>query len=169
MLLLRSRRCRIATKRPRIFRKASCDLIPEALLKKAVEQGVKIVTTMDTLSKCSGLAVNGRNWAAFGGEFLYGAEVAHPDIPCGINAQELMYMRQMAKMELRDVLRAATSRPGEHLNLQPLGTLQRGPPADIIAAKGDLSHNLKILEYPILLFLAARSSLITLTKIGPFR
>jgi imidazolonepropionase-like amidohydrolase len=124
------------------------DPIPESLLKKAVAQNVKIVGTFDTLSKCSGLAANARNWAAFGGEFLYGAEVAHPDIPWGINAQELMYMRQMAKMELRDVLRAATSRPGEHLNLQPLGTLQRGAPADIIAVKGDPSHNLKILEYP---------------------
>jgi hypothetical protein len=133
-----------------------CDLVPESLLKKAVAQNVKIVATFDTLSKCSGLAANARNWAALGGEFLYGAEVAHPDIPWGINAQELMYMRQMAKMELRDVLRAATSRPGEHLNLQPLGTLQLGAPADIIAVKGDPSHNLKILEYPDLVISAGK-------------
>ena len=59
-------------------------------------------------------------------------------------------------MELRDVLRAATSRPGEHLNLQPLGTLQRGAPADIIAVKGDPSHNLKILEYPDLVISAGK-------------
>jgi imidazolonepropionase-like amidohydrolase len=51
---------------------------------------------------------------------------------------------------------AATSRPGEHLNLQPLGTLQRGAPADIIAVKGAPSHNLKILEYPDLVISAGK-------------
>ena len=125
-----------------------CDIIPESLLKKAVAQNVKIVTTMDTLSKCLGVAHNAGAWAALGGEFLYGAEVAHPDIPRGIDAQELMYMRQLANMELIDVLRAATSKAGQHLGLPLLGTLQRGAPADIIAVRGDPTHNLKILEYP---------------------
>ncbi|MGH8684279.1 MAG: amidohydrolase family protein [Nitrosospira sp.] len=125
-----------------------CDIIPESLLKKAAAQNVKIVTTMDTLSRCSGVAPNAGTWTALGGEFLYGAEIAHPDIPRGIDAQELMYMRQLAKMELIDVLRAATSKAGQHLGLPLLGTLQRGAPADIIAVKGDPTHNLKILEYP---------------------
>jgi imidazolonepropionase-like amidohydrolase len=125
-----------------------CDIIPESLLKKAVEQNVKIVTTLDTLSKCSGVAHNAGIWAALGGEFLYGAEIAHPDIPRGIDAQELIYMRQMAKMGLIDVLRAATSKAGQHLNFPLLGTLQPGAPADIIAVRGDPAHNLKILEYP---------------------
>ena len=125
-----------------------CDAIPEPLLKKAVEQDVKIVTTLDTLSKCSGVAHNAAIWAALGGEFLYGAEIAHPDIPRGIDAQELIYMRQMAKMGLIDVLRAATSKAGQHLNWPLLGTLQSGAPADIIAVRGDPSQNLKILEYP---------------------
>ncbi|WON74111.1 amidohydrolase family protein [Nitrosospira sp. Is2] len=125
-----------------------CDIIPETLLKKAVEQNVKIVTTLDTLSKCSGIAANASTWAALGGEFLYGAEVAHPDIPWGIDVQELIYMRQMARMDLTDILRAATSKAGEHLNFPLLGTLQQGAPADIIAVKGNPAHNLKILEYP---------------------
>ncbi|MDN5752093.1 MAG: amidohydrolase family protein [Nitrosospira sp.] len=125
-----------------------CDIIPESLLKRAVAQNVKIVTTLDTLSKCSGVAHNAGVWAALGGEFLYGAEIAHPDIPMGIDAQELIYMRQLAKMGLIDVLRAATSKAGQHLNLPLLGTLQRGAPADMIAVRGDPTHNLKILEYP---------------------
>jgi imidazolonepropionase-like amidohydrolase len=125
-----------------------CDAIPESLLKKAVAQKVKIVTTLDTLSKCSGVVHNARTWSALGGEFLYGAEVAHPDIPRGIDAQELIYMMQMGGMELIDVLRAATSKAGQHLNLPLLGTLQQGAPADIIAVKGDPAHNLKNLEYP---------------------
>ncbi|SEP18595.1 amidohydrolase family protein [Nitrosovibrio sp. Nv6] len=125
-----------------------CDVIPEPLLKKAVAQNVKIVTTLDTLSKCSGVVHNARTWSALGGEFLYGAEIAHPDIPHGIDAQELIYMMQMGRMELIDVLRAATSKAGEHLNFSLLGTIQRGAPADIIAVRGDPAHNLKILEYP---------------------
>jgi hypothetical protein len=125
-----------------------CDIIPESLLKKAVAQNVKIVTTLDTLSRCSGVARNASTWTALGGELLYGAEIAHPDIPWGIDAQELMYMRQMGRMELIDVLRAATSKAGQQLNIPLLGTLQRDAPADIIAVRGDPAHNLKTLEYP---------------------
>ncbi|GJL78914.1 MAG: amidohydrolase [Nitrospinaceae bacterium] len=125
-----------------------CEVIPKALLKKAVAQKVKIVTTFDTLSKCSGVAVNAASWTSLGGDFLYGAEIAHPDIPWGIDAQELIYMMQMAGMEWVDVFRAATSHAGRHLNWPLLGTLQPGAPADMIAVKGDPAHNLKILEYP---------------------
>lgn len=125
-----------------------CDIIPELLLKKAVSQGVKIVTTLDTLSKCSGVAHNTRVWREQGGELLYGAEIAHPDIPRGIDAQELMFMMQMGNMETLEVLRAATSKAGEHLGLPPLGTLQPGAPADLIAVRDDPTHNLKNLEYP---------------------
>lgn len=125
-----------------------CDSIPESLLKKAVAQGVKIVTTLDTLSKCSGIARNACNWTKLGGELLYGAEIAHPDIPRGIDAQELIYMMQMGNMGVMDVLRAATSKAGQQLNLPLLGTLQPGAPADMIAVKGDPSRNLKALEYP---------------------
>jgi imidazolonepropionase-like amidohydrolase len=125
-----------------------CNVIPESLLKQAVAKNVKIVGTLDTLSKCSGIASNARNWTALGGELLYGAEVAHPDIPRGIDAQELMYMIQMAKLDVMDVLRAATSKAGQHLSFPLLGTLQKDAPADIIAVRGDPAHNLKILEYP---------------------
>ena len=124
-----------------------CNVIPEALLKQAAAQKVKIVGTLDTLSKCSGIAGNAGRWAALGGRFLYGAEVAHPDIPRGIDAQELIYMMQMAKLDVMDVLRAATSKAGQHLRLPLLGTLQNDAPADIIAVRGNPAHNLKILEY----------------------
>lgn len=125
-----------------------CEVIPEPLLKKAAAQRVKIVTTLDTLSKCPGVALNAAAWTALGGELLYGAEVAHPDIPWGIDAQELTYMMNYAKMGAIDVLRAATSKAGRHLGLPLLGTIQRGAPADMIAVKGDPTRNLKILEYP---------------------
>jgi imidazolonepropionase-like amidohydrolase len=125
-----------------------CDVIPESLLKRAVAQKVKIVTTLDTLSKCAGVAQNARAWAELGGELLYGAEIAHPDVPRGINAQELIYMMQLGKMGMMGVLQAATSKAGEYLGFPLLGTLQSGATADIIAVKGNPTHNLKNLEYP---------------------
>ncbi len=125
-----------------------CDMIPEVLLKKALSQNVKIVGTLDTLSKCSGIAHNAATWSSLGGVLLYGAEIAHPDIPWGIDAHEINYMMQLAKMKLIDVLRSATSKAGQHLNMPLLGSLKNGAPADIIAVKGDIHHNLKALEYP---------------------
>ncbi len=125
-----------------------CNPIPQDLLKKAVSQNVRIVATIDTLSKCSGIARNAEMWSLLSGEILYGAEIAHPDVPWGIDAQELFYMMQFAKMKLIDVLRSATSKAGRHLNIPLLGTLRKGAPADIIAVKGDPAHNLKLLEYP---------------------
>jgi imidazolonepropionase-like amidohydrolase len=126
-----------------------CDAIPEALLQQAVTQKVKVVTTIDTLSKCTGIKRNAKLWSELGGKVLYGAEIAHPEIPWGVNTQELTYMMQLNKMDLTNTLRAATSQAGEHLNLIPmLGTLQPGAPADIVAVKGDLARNLKKLEYP---------------------
>lgn len=125
-----------------------CAIIPAALLKKAVAQQVKIVTTLDTLSKCPGVVHNGKTLAALGGELLYGAEIAHPDIPWGIDALELIAMMHTASMQPIEVLRTATSKAGRYLNSSLLGTLHPGAPADMIAVKGDPTHELKILEYP---------------------
>lgn len=125
-----------------------CAVIPEALLKTAVAHKVKIVATLDTLSKCQGVAHNANTWAALGGELLYGAEIAHPDIPWGIDAQELIAMMHAANMQPLEALRSATSKSGEYLNSPLLGTIQTGAPADMIAVKGDPTHALKSLEYP---------------------
>jgi len=125
-----------------------CSVIPKALLKKAVAQNVKTITTLDALSKCPGIIDNARALAALGGEFLYGAEIAHPDIPWGIDAQELIAMMHVTGMQAIEVLRSATSKSGRYLNSPLLGTLQPGAPADMIAVKGDPAQSLKALEYP---------------------
>jgi hypothetical protein len=44
-----------------------CDMIPHHLLKKAVLQKVKLVTTFDTLSRCTGVSHNASTWARLGG------------------------------------------------------------------------------------------------------
>jgi imidazolonepropionase-like amidohydrolase len=125
-----------------------CDAIPDSLLKKAVAQHVTIIGTLDTLSKCSGVAHNASTWTALGGKLLYGAEIAHPDIPWGIDAQELNLMMHLAHLSPLAVLQSATSKAGQQLNIPLLGTLQTGAAADLIAVQGDATQNFKRLEYP---------------------
>lgn len=125
-----------------------CEAIPDTLLEKAAAQHIKTVTTLDTLSKCPGVAHNAGKLAALGVDLLYGAEVAHPDIPWGIDAQELIYIIHLANKQPIEALRAATAKAGENLNIPLLGTLQPNAPADLIAVKGDPTHTLKSLEYP---------------------
>jgi hypothetical protein len=125
-----------------------CAAIDERLLRQAVAQKVKIVTTLDTMSHCPGVHANASALARLGATFLYGAEIAHQDVPWGIDAQELELMRRVAGMSSLDALRAATSLAGEELGLAPLGSLIAGAPADLIAVRGDPIEKLKKLEYP---------------------
>jgi len=125
-----------------------CALIPENLLKKAVEQQVKIITTIDTLSKCAGILQNTKVLASLGGDLLYGSEIAHTDVPWGINAQELLYIKNLSKISVIATLKKATSEAGEYLNMPLLGTITYGAPADIIAVTGSPVDNMKRLEYP---------------------
>lgn len=125
-----------------------CEALPEAQLQQAVQQKVKIVSTLDTLAKCAGIFSNVVRLKALGAEFLYGAEIAHNDIPWGIDAQELQYLVDIADMSVLEVLQTATAKAGAHLAIPLLGTLLPGAPADLIAVAGDPTHNLKRLEYP---------------------
>lgn len=136
-----------------------CSPIEEALLKKAVEQGVTIVTTIDTLSHCPGIHANAAILAKLGAELLYGAEIAHTDIPRGIDAQELHLMLHLTGMTPLELFQTATSKAGEYLGLAPLGTLTATAPADIIADRGNPFENFKPLEYPTLSCLGGVSSL----------
>jgi imidazolonepropionase-like amidohydrolase len=125
-----------------------CLEIEDYLVARAAQQKVKVVTTLDTMSHCPGVFANARRLSKAGVSLLYGAEIAHADIPWGIDAQELQLMRHVAGMSTEEVLRAATSEAGEELGMEPLGRLTPGAPADLIAIKGDPEQNLKSLEYP---------------------
>lgn len=125
-----------------------CMEISHDLLKRAVDQKVKVVTTIDTLVSCPGVKQNAKVLGDLGATFLYGAEVAHNDIPWGIDAQEMHYMADAAGMDVLDVFRAATSKAGEQLGIDKLGVLAPGAPADVIAVKGDPTKKFKLLENP---------------------
>lgn len=56
-----------------------CSALPNKLLTQAVKQKVTIISTLDTLSKCSGIQHNTNTLAQLGANLLYGAEIAHPE------------------------------------------------------------------------------------------
>lgn len=125
-----------------------CLKIDDGLLKQAVHQGVTVISTLDTLSHCSGVFQNAHRFAEWGGTILYGAELAHNDIPWGFDSQELQLMMHLTGMNSVQALSVATSKAGAYLGLAPLGSLEANAPADLIAVKGDALDKLKKLEYP---------------------
>ncbi len=142
------------------FAHIPCAEISESLLQRAVDQGVTFVTTVDTLSACvdtsthKGIHSNTMSLAAKGAKLVYGSEIGHDNVPWGINGEELSMMLHLtsgASIDFSDVMaviKAATSKAGEHLNVAPLGTLTPGAPADIIAVRGNPFLRFKLLEYP---------------------
>lgn len=127
-----------------------CDPLPQELVMRAAAAGVRIVTTLDTQSHCADVAQNASRLVDAGAQLLYGTDFGHPDVPWGIDANELQLMLQVAHGALTplDVLSAATSRAGEELGLAPLGRLVEGAPADVIGVRRDPLEMLKLLEYP---------------------
>lgn len=148
-----------------------CKAISESSLHAAVEAGVTFVTTIDTLGSCSGIHANAHavthvmeHNPGTGSAFIYGSEVAHDNVPWGINGEEMHLMLHLTHgegaIEYNDVVnvfRSATSKAGENLGIDKLGTLMPGAPADIIAVKGNPFERFKLLEYPDLVMSGGRT------------
>ncbi|MDV6343405.1 amidohydrolase family protein [Nitrosomonas sp. Is37] len=151
------------------FAHIPCSEIREDLLQRAVDQGITFVTTIDTLASCvdttthKGIHSNTISLASKGAKFIYGSEIGHDNVPWGINGEELHMILHLTSGESIDfsdvinVLKAATSKAGEHLGLAPLGTLVPGAPADIIAVRGNPFEKFKLLEYPDLVISGGRT------------
>lgn len=60
-----------------------CEALPEEMIARAVDAGVRIVGTLDTLSHCSGVLSNARHFVSRGGVLLYGTDMAHVELPWG--------------------------------------------------------------------------------------
>ncbi|GAA2033859.1 amidohydrolase family protein [Catenulispora yoronensis] len=129
-----------------------CDPLPDELIEKAAGAGVRVVGTLATLSRTSGLFPNAIRMAQAGIRLLYGTDLAHPDVPWGISGFELQLMLHTGHGAVTptEVLAAATARAGDHLGLAPLGRLVPGAPADVIGTRGDALARFKLLEYPSL-------------------
>jgi imidazolonepropionase-like amidohydrolase len=127
-----------------------CDPISPELIAGAAAAGVRVVSTLDTQSHCTGVAGNATQLIEAGIRLLYGTDLGHTDVPWGIDAQELQLMLHAGQGALtpHEVLSAATARAGEHLRLAPLGQLVEGAPADLIGVRGNPLEQFKLLEYP---------------------
>ncbi len=127
-----------------------CDPLSDAHIAQAAAAGVRVIGTLDTLSRTAGVFQNATRMAEAGIRLLYGTDLAHPDVPWGIDAFELQLMLHTAHGAVTpaEVLSAGTARAGEHLGLAPLGQLVEGAPADLIAVRGDALSRFKLLEYP---------------------
>jgi imidazolonepropionase-like amidohydrolase len=127
-----------------------CDPISPDLAARAAAAGVRVVSTLDTQSHCTGAAGNASQLVDAGIRLLYGTDLGHVDVPWGIDAQELQLILHAGHGALtpQEVLSAATARAGEHLGLGPLGRLVEGAPADLIGVRGNPLEQFKLLEYP---------------------
>jgi imidazolonepropionase-like amidohydrolase len=86
---------------------------------------------------CASGVVNARAFIEAGGELLYGSDFGNQGIPSAIDIEELRLMVE-AGLSTEQAIAAATSRAGEALGEEPLGTLVAGAPADLLAVKGDI-------------------------------
>jgi imidazolonepropionase-like amidohydrolase len=124
-----------------------CDPLPPDLIERAGTAGVAITGTLDTLTRCAGVDHNAHKLFHAGARIFYGTDLAHTDIPHGIDAQEIK-LKLRAGMTIEQALASATSETGRYLGIEPLGQLVPGAPADLIVINGDPRANLKELEHP---------------------
>lgn len=124
-----------------------CDPLPDALIKAAAAKKVAIDGTIDTLVECTGVHQNAAKLVASGAKLFYATDMGHPDIPHGIDAQEIHRQLHTGR-PMEKALASATSEAGRYLGLAPLGQIVPGAPADIIVIGADPRVNFKELEYP---------------------
>lgn len=118
-------------------------------------KGIAIDGTIDTEIKCNGALDNAAALAAAGAKLFYSTDMGHPDIPHGIDAQEIHMGFHVGLDNKEDYLSAltrslasATSESGKYLGLEPLGQIVPGAPADLIVIGSDVRVNFKELEFP---------------------
>ncbi len=124
-----------------------CDPLATGLIQLAGSKKVAIDGTLDTLVECTGVHENAAQLFNAGAKLFYSTDMGHPDIPHGIDAQEIHRQLHTGKT-VDQALASATSEAGKYLGLAPLGQLVPGAPADIIVIDSDPRVNFKELEYP---------------------
>ncbi len=120
-----------------------------SLIRSIAEREIPVVGTLHVLRGCPETLANARAYVAAGGSLLYGTDMGYPGIPVGIDPEELRLMT-LAGLAPLEALTAATSEAGEELGLAPLGSLESGAPADLIAVEGDPATDLTALAHPVL-------------------
>jgi imidazolonepropionase-like amidohydrolase len=121
----------------------------ETLMRDLVAAGVEIVGTLHVIDEFDFCPVvdYARAFVRAGGTLLYGTDYGNSGVPPGVDVDELRLMVR-AGLSRREALRNATSRAGEQLGVEKVGTLQEGAPADLVAVDGDPFSDLERLEVP---------------------
>lgn len=146
-----------------------CDPVAHEQWHRAADRGQPIDGTLDTLVSCLGSAHNAGHAAEMGAKVFYGTDNGHPDVPHGIDAQEIhhivhawMHAGKTWEQAMTLALSSATGEAGKYLylgketNEPKLGQLVVGAPADIVVVNGDPRQSFKELEFPRLVVAGGR-------------
>lgn len=140
-----------------------CDPVPPDVWRQVAGQKPMpaIGGTLDALVACTGVAHNAAHAAEIGARFIYATDLSHPDIPNGLDAQEIhrevhafLHTGKIWPEAMTMALASATGEAGKYLyerretNEPNLGRLAPGAPADLIVIGSNPIEKFKELEYP---------------------
>ncbi len=132
-----------------------CDPLSPKVIAEAGAKKIAIDGTIDTEVQCTGVHDNAADLVGAGARLFYATDMGHPDIPHGIDAQEIhmglhvgFHTGKDYMTSLTQALTSATSEGGKYLGLAPLGQIVPGAPADLIVIGSDVTAVFKELEYP---------------------
>jgi imidazolonepropionase-like amidohydrolase len=132
-----------------------CDRLSPVVISEAGARKIAIDGTIDTQVQCTGVHDNAADLVNAGARLFYATDMGHPDIPHGIDAQEIHMGLQVGFhtgkdyiASLTQALASATSEGGKYLGLAPLGQIGLQAPADLIVTGTDVRASFKELEFP---------------------
>jgi imidazolonepropionase-like amidohydrolase len=129
-----------------------------ALMRQLAEADVEIVGTFHVIELvvgCPQQLPNARAFVRAGGTLLYGSDYGSRAIPPGIDVVELRRMISAGLSPLEAIVNA-TSRAGAELDVEGVGTLAEGAPADIVAFDGNPLRDVGELQQPSLVVVRGR-------------
>jgi len=132
-----------------------CDPLSPKVITEAGAKKIAIDGTIDTEVQCSGVHDNAADLVAAGARLFYSTDMGHPDIPHGIDAQEIhmglhvgFHTGKEYMPALAAALASATSEGGKYLGVPLLGQIVPGAPADLIVINSNVLEKFKELEFP---------------------
>ncbi|NOT11251.1 MAG: amidohydrolase family protein [Methylococcaceae bacterium] len=132
-----------------------CDRLTAPVITEAGAKKIAIDGTIDTEVACEGALDNAAALVHAGAKLFYSTDMGHPDIPHGIDAQEIHMGLHVGFHNGKDYLTAlaaalasATSEAGTYLGVPQLGKIEVGAPADIIVTGSSVLEKFKELEFP---------------------
>lgn len=128
------------------------EFIPK-LMRELARRRIPVVSTLhvEQTLNCKYGVDNARAFVGAGGTLLYGTDAGNPEIPIGVDYEELALLR-LAGLSIPRILRTATADAGAAAGIRGLGLgrLKPGFRADVVAVRGDLSRSLDQMTHVVL-------------------